>query len=43
MDADNILLLDEGRIVAQGTHQYLLANSPVYSELYRSQTEVEAS
>ncbi len=43
MDADNILLLDDGKIAAQGTHAYLLANSPVYLELYRSQTEEEAS
>jgi ATP-binding cassette subfamily B protein len=43
MDADNILLLEEGKIAAQGTHKYLLANSPVYLELYRSQTEEEAS
>lgn len=43
MDADSILLLDEGKIAAQGKHNYLLANSPVYLELYRSQTEEEAS
>jgi len=42
MDADNILLLHEGQIAAQGTHQYLLANSSVYLEIYRSQTEEEA-
>lgn len=43
MDADSILLLDEGKIAAQGKHNYLLANSPVYLELYRSQTEEEAN
>jgi len=43
MDADNILLLHEGKIIAQGTHHYLLANSPVYLDIYGSQTEEEAS
>lgn len=43
MDADKILLLEEGKISAQGTHQYLLSKSPVYQEMYRSQTEEEAS
>lgn len=35
--ADKILLLDNGEIVAQGTHEDLLANSPIYQEIYRSQ------
>jgi ATP-binding cassette subfamily B protein len=37
--ADKILLLDEGRIVAAGTHDELLAASPIYREIYESQME----
>ena len=36
-DADQIIILDEGRITACGTHSELLASSPVYQELYASQ------
>lgn len=35
--ADKILVLDEGRIVAGGTHAELMRNSPVYREIYASQ------
>jgi ATP-binding cassette subfamily B protein len=35
--ADQILVLDRGRIVAQGRHAELLATSPLYQEIYRSQ------
>jgi ATP-binding cassette subfamily B multidrug efflux pump len=35
--ADKILLVDEGRIVAQGTHSELMRSSPVYQEIYDSQ------
>lgn len=37
LKADKILVLDEGQVVAQGTHQELLASSPVYQEIYASQ------
>jgi subfamily B ATP-binding cassette protein MsbA len=37
--ADRILVLDEGRIQAQGTHPDLLERSPIYSRLYRRQFE----
>ena len=37
LDADTILVLDRGRIVAEGTHQELMATSPVYREIYDSQ------
>lgn len=35
--ADLILLLDKGRIAAQGTHEALLAGSPLYREIYALQ------
>ena len=37
MDADKIIVLDEGRIVGQGTHQELLAENKVYQEIALSQ------
>jgi ATP-binding cassette subfamily B multidrug efflux pump len=37
LQADQILVLDRGRIVAQGPHAQLLATSPIYQEIYRSQ------
>ena len=36
-NADTILVLDDGRIAAQGTHAELLENSPIYQEIYQSQ------
>lgn len=38
-DADLILVLDDGCLVAQGTHEMLLESSPVYREIYESQQE----
>ena len=35
--ADKILLLDQGRIKAMGTHQELLAGNEMYRDIYRSQ------
>ena len=43
MDADRILVLDEGRLVGSGTHRELLANCPVYRDIYRSQMGLDAS
>jgi ATP-binding cassette subfamily B multidrug efflux pump len=40
-DADQILVVDEGKIVARGTHAELLATGGLYSELYRAQLEHE--
>jgi ATP-binding cassette subfamily B protein len=37
LHADNILVLDEGKVVAQGKHHELLQSSPVYQEIYASQ------
>ena len=37
LNADQILVLDKGRIVAQGVHADLMENSPVYAEIYHSQ------
>jgi len=37
LKADQILVLDGGQIAAQGTHQELLAHSPIYQEIYYSQ------
>lgn len=38
-DADMILVLDDGRIVEQGTHEELLAQNGIYRELYDTQTK----
>jgi ABC-type transport system involved in cytochrome bd biosynthesis fused ATPase/permease subunit len=38
-NADLILMLDQGRIVEQGSHEELLALGGLYSELTRSQRE----
>jgi ATP-binding cassette subfamily B multidrug efflux pump len=37
LNADKILVVDEGKIVAQGTHNELMKTSPVYQEIYESQ------
>ncbi len=37
LNADKILVLDDGQIAAEGTHRELLASSPVYREIYESQ------
>jgi len=37
LEADTILVLDKGRIVAKGTHRELMTKSPVYREIYDSQ------
>lgn len=38
MDADNIIVLDGGKIIAQGKHKKLLKDCPMYNEIYTSQT-----
>ena len=37
LNADRILVLDKGRIVAQGRHAELIESSEIYAEIYRSQ------
>jgi ATP-binding cassette subfamily B multidrug efflux pump len=37
LTADQILVLDHGKIAARGTHAALLERSPIYQEIYRSQ------
>jgi ATP-binding cassette subfamily B protein len=39
--ADRVLLLDEGRLVASGTHAELMANEPRYSEVLARAEEEE--
>ena len=41
MYADKILVLDDGRIAGQGTHEELLKSCEVYQEIYYSQFERE--
>jgi ATP-binding cassette subfamily B protein len=43
LNADQILVLDKGRIVAQGRHADLMENSEIYAEIYRSQLVEDAS
>ncbi len=38
-DADLILVMDGGRIAAQGTHEQLLESSDIYREVFESQTK----
>ena len=37
LNADKIIVLDHGRIAAEGTHAELLRSSPIYQEIYDSQ------
>jgi ATP-binding cassette subfamily B multidrug efflux pump len=37
LNADQILVLDKGQVVAQGTHEELMEISPLYVEIYNSQ------
>ncbi len=40
-DADVILILENGQIVGQGSHQELLQNNEIYREVYESQNKKE--
>jgi ATP-binding cassette subfamily B protein len=37
VNADQILVLDKGEIVARGKHEELMENSAIYAEIYHSQ------
>ncbi|HKG53396.1 MAG TPA: ABC transporter ATP-binding protein [Anaerolineales bacterium] len=37
INADKIIVLDKGEIVAEGKHQELMEDSPIYAEIYNSQ------
>jgi ATP-binding cassette subfamily B multidrug efflux pump len=37
LKADKIIVIDKGRIAAEGTHRELLRSSPIYQEIYASQ------
>ena len=39
MDADLILVMDDGRISAMGTHDELMETSEIYRDVYQSQQE----
>lgn len=38
-DADEIIVLDEGKVTGIGNHEYLLANNEAYQEIYYSQMD----
>jgi ATP-binding cassette, subfamily B, bacterial len=42
-DADQILVVDEGRIIERGTHSELLADGGLYADLYRTQFAGQAA
>lgn len=42
LNADKILVLDQGQIVAQGTHEELMEESEIYAEIYSSQLVADA-
>ena len=41
LDADKIIVLDQGKMVGQGTHQELMKNCPIYKEIALSQLSKE--
>lgn len=36
-NCDRIVIIDEGRLVDMGTHDYLINNCPIYQDIYNSQ------
>lgn len=40
-NADKIIVLDDGKVVGQGTHEELLKNCPVYADIAKSQLSEE--
>jgi ATP-binding cassette subfamily B protein len=41
MNADQILILENGKIIQHGTHQTLLSQPGIYQDIYQMQTEME--
>ncbi|MEG0685954.1 MAG: hypothetical protein RR425_01585 [Erysipelotrichales bacterium] len=41
MDADKILVINEGKVVGQGTHKELLQSNEIYQEIAYSQLSKE--
>jgi ATP-binding cassette subfamily B multidrug efflux pump len=41
IEADQIIVLDDGRIVGRGTHEELLQTNETYSEIVSSQLTAE--
>ncbi len=39
-DVDRVLVIDDGTIIGNGTHEELLENNEIYKEIYESQKEV---
>lgn len=39
LNADQIIVLDQGQVAAQGKHEELLANSEIYADIYSSQLQ----
>jgi ATP-binding cassette subfamily B protein len=37
LNADKIIVLDKGKVAAEGNHAELIASSPIYQEIYESQ------
>jgi len=37
LNADQIVVLDKGRVAARGVHAELMESSPIYAEIYSSQ------
>lgn len=42
-EADNIIVLDDGRIVGQGTHEELLESNDTYREIVQSQMSIDGA
>lgn len=41
MDADQIIVVDKGELIAQGIHEDLLAECRLYQTLWKADTEVK--
>ena len=37
LNADKIIVIDNGRVAAEGTHNHLIQSSPIYQEIFASQ------